>query len=67
MNETFAALARALPGEESEIKALMAEKPEFAVLVRRYEALEQEAAKLLDELSSFLIEAEENVEDRRVI
>ena len=67
MNETFAALARALPGEEDEIKALIEANPKFATLVRRYETLEKEAGKLLDELSAYLIEAEEEVEDRRIL
>jgi len=67
MSETFAALARVLPGEDSEIQTLIDARPEFAELVRRYESLETEAGKLLDEISSFLIEEEESAEDRRIV
>jgi hypothetical protein len=67
MSETFSALARALPTEQDEIKALIEARPEFSKLVSRFETLEREAAKLLDEIYEHLSEAEEEADDRGTV
>mgnify|MGYP000869571667 FL=1 len=46
MTEAFKALARELPGEEDEIRALMASDEEFVELVREYESLSEKIARI---------------------
>ena len=77
------ALSRDLEGQDEEIRTLAARDPKFAAMVKRYEdltaalrakadgadrpAIIAERGQLLTAVADYMIEAEENIDDQKMI